>query len=200
MCYPMTGKRVEFRLQGRKCTFWRCIWEFLWGEWWFWRGRPNGGTVIFWRAVQISLIVYLPTLWLHSFLSAECPPCHYTRIALEHAVDTTLPWLAATFGAVWAGLYARFASQWTYLAGEYNEIRRALATRPDPTPENERQSQMWRAGFIEDALDLHLATKPMFTPFIKRILDDAEHQQVRNYLDQAVDGKERREWLQKQLS
>jgi hypothetical protein len=196
----MEDKKLEFRIQGRKCTFWRCVSELLWGEWWFWRGRPNGGTVIFWRALQISFLVYLPALWMHSFLSAECPACHLSWTGFEHTTDTTLQWLAAIFGAVWAGLYARFASQWTYLAGEYNQIRQALATRPQPTSENNHHSQMWRAGFIEDALDLHLATKPMFVPFLKTLLEGKEHQEVRDYFDdKTVDGPQRREWLQKKL-
>ena len=192
---------MTVRLEGRKCSLLKAIWEFLWGEWWFWFGHPNGGTVIFWRAVQISVVpVYLLGLWLHSYLGAECPPCHFTRTALEHALDTTLPWLAATFGAIWAGLYARFASQWTYLAGEYNQIRQMLATQSaKPTAENEKHVQRWRAGFVEDALDLHLATKPMFRPFIKRLLDDPKHQEVRDCFDEAVDGKERRAWLQRKL-
>ncbi len=36
-----------------------------------------------------------------------------------------LPWLGALFGAVYAGLYARFASQWLYLANTYNQIKAA---------------------------------------------------------------------------
>jgi hypothetical protein len=187
---------------GRPGGFLRCVWEALWGEWWFWSGRPNGGTVIFWRALQISLTVYLPALWLHSALSAECPNCDAAWVDFEHAADQSLPWLAAIFGAVWAGLYARFASQWTYLADEYNQIRHALSIRPKPTDENKQHSQMWRAGFIEDALDLHLATKPMFVPYLMRLLEDEDHHEVRKFFDDnTVYGKEGHDcaWLLPQL-
>lgn len=84
----MTRRSLDLRLQGRKSTLRRCFWEFLWGEWWFWRGCANGGTVIFGRALQISLEVYVPGLWLYSFLNAGCPPCSHTRVDLEHAVGS----------------------------------------------------------------------------------------------------------------
>ena len=184
-------------------TFCRLVWELLTGEWWFWAGHPNGGTVVFWRTVQITAVFYVPALVLRSIFSApSCPgACRFDIGALWHNLAGTLPWVGAIFAAVYVALYARFASQWTYLAGVYNQIRQTLVTMKDPpTPTNVHHLQMWRAGFIEDALDLHLATKPMFAPFIKRLLEDEEHHQVRASFDTNTDdGETRRAWLQEQL-
>ena len=116
-------------------------------------------------------------------------------------IADTVPWLGAIFAGVYVALYARFASQWSYLAGVYNQIRQTLATW-DPTKDNANHLNLWRAGFIEDALDLHLATKPMFGPFLLRMLDvnDDEMQDIRDKFDHITHkGKERRERLHKQL-
>jgi hypothetical protein len=183
----------------------RRFWERLWGEWWFWSGRPNGGTVIFWRALQISLLVYLPALGLYSFLSAECPcGCHPSWTGFEHETAHTLPWMAAMFGAVWAGLYARFASQWGYLASAHKQLRATLVSLDDLTNlkerdiERSRQLVLWRAEFVQDALDLHLAAKSMFGPFILRTLDDPG---VAHTFDTYTDAgaKQRRVRLQEEL-
>jgi hypothetical protein len=148
----------------------------------FWWGRPNGGTVIIWRSVQITLSIYLLGLTLRSFAKAGCPQsaCHFDIGGLlnQAGIEDTVPWLGAIFAAVWAALYARFSSQWTYLANVYNQIKQTLVTMdnlselPKNDPDRAEQLRLWRAGFVEDALDLHLATKPMFATFVKRTLDD----------------------------
>jgi hypothetical protein len=177
---------------------WTCrrVGELVTGEWWFWWGRPNGGTVILRRSLQVSLMLYLIGLWLRSLFNAAWP-WHLDFGALWHNGAETVPWLGAIFGAVYAALYARFASQWSYLAGVYNQLRQTLATLKDADQENDNHMQLWKAGFVEDALDLHLATKPMFGPFVQRLLDDPG---VSDGFDAyTVNGEERRERLQKQL-
>lgn len=73
-------------------------------------------------------------------------------------------------GAVYASLYARFASQWSYLAGVYNQIKAAeCGQKCDRIALAE-----WKAGFIEDAEDLHLARKPVFASIIHAWVKDAE--------------------------
>jgi hypothetical protein len=184
--------------------FSHAVGQLVTGEWMFWWGRPNGGTVIIWRSVQITLTMYLLGLALRSFFKAGCPgPCHFEIGGLLHDGAETVPWLGAIFAAVWAALYARFSSQWTYLAGVYNQIKQTLVNLDnlkdlkDRDPERAEQLRLWRAGFIEDALDLHLATKPMFATFVQRTLEDEE---VAKRFDQyTVNGKERRERLLKQL-
>jgi hypothetical protein len=83
------------------------------------------------------------------------------------ALDTTLPfdeqllkhmhWLGAIFAGIYTALYARFASQWQYLATLYHSIKSAEARGSDSAV----VAQM-KVGFIEDALELHLARKQLF--------------------------------------
>ena len=164
-------------------------------------GCPNGGTIIICRSVQITIMMYLLGLVLRSLFNAAWP-WHFDFGALWQNGAETVPWLGAIFAAVYVALYARFASQWSYLAGEYNQIRQTLATWKDPTKDNANHLNLWRAGFIEDALDLHLATKPMFGPYLLRMLDvnDDEMQYIREKFDHITHkGKERRERLHEQL-
>ncbi|VDO51962.1 unnamed protein product [Brugia timori] len=82
------------------------------------------------------------------------------------------------FGATYAALYARFASQWGYIANLYNQIKQSevdaagsaqaaapatsisgTAVSPSPSDAALVLAQ-WKAGFIEDALALHMASKP----------------------------------------
>jgi hypothetical protein len=174
---------------------WEKLWSALTGEWMLRRGCPNGGTVIFCRTVQITLILYLIGLWLRSlFVFGVALPWHSQFSALWYNGVDTLPWLGGIFAAVYAALYARFASQWSYLAGVYNQMRQTLVTTEEP---NGDHLVMWRAAFIEDALDLHLATKPMFRPFLLRMLDMPPV--AAKFDDYTVDGEERREQLEERL-
>jgi hypothetical protein len=156
--------------------------------------RPNGGTIIFLRSVWVSAIIYVIAVSLRSlFISAY--PWRIDFWAFWHSLAETIPWLGAIFAAVYAALYARFASQWSYLAGEYNQIRQIL-TNWGPTT-SAVHVNLWKAGFIEDAIDLHLATKPMFATFISRLLDDPG---VVGSFDSIADkGPERRAQLQQRL-
>jgi hypothetical protein len=47
---------------------------------------------------------------------------------LWHNGADSIGWIGAIFAAVYAALYARFASQWSYLAGVYNQMRQTLVT------------------------------------------------------------------------
>jgi hypothetical protein len=161
----------------------------------YWK-RPNGGTVIFLRWVWVSAIIYVIALSLRSFFISAYPWC-IDFWAFWHSLAETIPWLGAIFAAVYAALYARFASQWSYLAGEYNQIRQTMATWKYPSKNNCDHMNLWKAGFIEDAIDLHLATKPMFATFISRLLDDRA---VVGSFDNITDkGPERRAQLEQRL-
>jgi hypothetical protein len=100
-------------------------------------------------------------------------------------VIQTLPWFGAFFTGVYVALYSRFSSQWTYLAGLYNQIMAVLA-RPESDP---RVMAGWKAGFIEDADDLHLALKPMYAVIIKKLAE--EEDVVKDFEDDAPGGKQR---------
>ncbi|MGH9256831.1 MAG: hypothetical protein ACRD3C_19900, partial [Vicinamibacterales bacterium] len=97
----------------------------------------------------------------------------------------TLPWFGAVFAGMYTALYARFASQWGYLAGVYNQIKAAECRgQCDANALAE-----WKAGFIEDAQELHLATKPA----IASILSVWGRQpNVKAKFIETVAGKERR--------
>ncbi len=71
--------------------------------------------------------------------------------------------MSAVFGGVYLALYARFSSQWAYLASLYNQIKQTEAT----AGVNVDVLASWKAGFIEDAENLHLACKSSFAPVIK---------------------------------
>jgi hypothetical protein len=203
-CSKCKCRNCTWPIEGRKFNLGRFIWELFTGEWWFWCGRPNGGTVIFWRTVQITVIFSAIALAARSYLVAGCAavPCDFDWRPLFHDDHAeTVPWLGAIFGAVWVALYARYSAQWSYLAGVINQMRQTLASRPDPSDENVQHLCLWRAGFIEDCLDLHLATKPMFGPFLQRLLEDEEHRAVvRTFDTYTNEGPPRREWLHNQLT
>lgn len=213
-------------MEGRKCWHtvvcickkcwcgvkWTCsrIWEFVTGEWWFWWGLPNGGTIILLRTAQVTFIFYVLGLALRSYLEAGCAtaPCDLHWRALLHDDHAeTVPWFGAIFAAVWAALYARFASQWSYLAGVYNQMRQTLVSLKDDLDdlkelkgERAYQLDLWKAGFVEDALALHLATKPVFGPFILRTIKGEYSGRVPQTFDNyAHNGEKRRKRLEKRL-
>lgn len=73
--------------------------------------------------------------------------------------------------AIYTALYARFASQWAYLANLFNQIKASEIKKVD----NPSELTAWKAGFIEDCEDLHLATKPMFATLIHVWLTDEKY-------------------------
>src|SRR5687768_3696804 len=86
--------------------------------------RPNGGTVIFLRALITASSAYLITLGIRERLAPGATWC-LSAAAARAALYDTFTWFGAIFAASYAALYARFASQWTYLASLYNEIKAA---------------------------------------------------------------------------
>ena len=82
----------------------------------------------------------------------------FSFVELRAQVAHLTGWLGPVFAGTYAALYTRFASQWTYLAGVYNQIK-AAQSRKDA---NLDVIAEWKAGFIEDAADLHLIRKPTF--------------------------------------
>lgn len=130
--------------------------------------RPNGGTVIFLRALVTSVLLYAIVVALKQVLDPNKGWIFNFR-ELQLEVGRSLQWFGAIFGAAYAALYARFSSQWTYLAGLYNQIEAANARAAEKADAEAAQNAVyeWMAGFLEDALELHLATKPLFASIIK---------------------------------
>jgi hypothetical protein len=130
--------------------------------------RANGSGVILCRTIIVSFILYIMALLLRAAL--DPPICMTLSMDAPRCVATnTLPWFGAIFVAVYATLYTRFSSQWTYLAGLYNQIKATeaqIAVAADKSAAEDVLAS-WKAGFIEDAEELHLALKPMFAALIQ---------------------------------
>jgi hypothetical protein len=79
--------------------------------------------------------------------------------------------LLLSLGGIYTALYARFASQWNYLANLYNQMMQVGVSA-----EHIQRDKMarWKAGFVEDAYSLHLAQKPMFAEVVAHLLVDPE--------------------------
>jgi hypothetical protein len=132
-------------------------------------GYPNGGTVVFLRALHVTVVIFLGTLaatnWLDSSRGSEFS---WAELAIQ--IREHLTWIGAIFATVYALLYARFASQWTYLAGLYNQLKAAQAR----TDADQEAIAEWRAAFIEDCDELHLVRKPMFASIVNALLSSDE--------------------------
>jgi hypothetical protein len=120
--------------------------------------RANGGGIVLARSILSSVVVFFLALVAEaSFAEGKLAFPALTQISKN------VPWFGAIWVAVYFGLYARFASQWTYLAGLYNQIKASeiaalaqLVGKDDkntekPIEEVMRKLAEWKAGFIEDA-------------------------------------------------
>src|SRR5690606_21750544 len=94
--------------------------------------------------------------------------------AFRSLLADTIPWFGAIFAGVYVALYSRFASQWNYVASLYNQIMQTAVQHPPNGITHESALRLWQAAFIEDAEDLHLATKPMFSSVIRSMLAKPE--------------------------
>lgn len=146
---------------GSSWKFWGRIVEILSGERLL-NSHANGGGVILVRSALSSSVLYLVVLSALSLLD--------DGIDVNKRIVDTLPWFGAMFAAIYASLYARFASQWTYLANLYNQIKQTeLELAKDsvnPGTTNEKLAE-WKAAFIEDAQNLHLVRKPIYASVIR---------------------------------
>ncbi|HEV8412066.1 MAG TPA: hypothetical protein VGQ49_00635 [Bryobacteraceae bacterium] len=147
--------------------------EFVTWEWLLTRAHhSNGSTVIITRAFLTAAELWILALALRNFLDPS-RSWTFSSIELRNQLIGTASWFATIFAALYVGYYARFSSQWTYLAGVYNQIKAAECRG---TPDNGGKLALadWKAGFIEDAEELHLATKPMMAAIISVWSKDSE--------------------------
>lgn len=105
----------------------------------------------------------------------------------------------AFFAAAYTALYARFASQWTYVAGVYNQIMAAKVRGIPPDAAAISALNAWQAGFIEDAEDLHLATKPMFAGVVLSMLDEETGTVRAKFVEATAGGQARLEALERRV-
>lgn len=158
---------------------------------------PNGGTAIFVRTVWITVLLYSCALLLRAVGYTDWSlGIDWQKLSSE--VSETTTWLGAIFAAVYTALYARFSSQWSYLANVYHQIKAAiLSGPPNPSPEQQQQLGFWKAAFVEDAEDLHLVRKKMFAMTAWEWLkDDSVKEKFDTY---TAGGRRRRVRLQRRL-
>lgn len=157
------------------------------GEWLL-KFIPNGGTAVFWRSAGITGWVYFSAIALFSLTRRGAEfEFSFAQFLLE--LHETIHWAGAIFAGVYVGLYSRFAAQWSYLADLYNQLMAACISLGDARVEANETLSSWKAGFIEDAIDLHLACKPMFAFAIHDLLSNRA---VREIFVAHTDGGSRR--------
>jgi hypothetical protein len=144
--------------------------QFASGEWLL-ADRPNGGFVVLFGALWVAVPVYALSVALMEIFDPRSQ-AEFSYLALSSRVSETLAWFGAIYGAVYAALYARFSSQWQYLAQLYNQLMEFGFSEEAKDPGNADRWDNWRAGFIEDACTLHLASKPMFAAAISQMISE----------------------------
>lgn len=85
------------------------------------------------------------------------------------AFSVTLPWLGFIFAGVYTAYYARFSSQYTYLADLYNQ-QMAVSAQVSEGKQTQQVFALWEAAYIEDAELLHLYKKPEVANLIREML------------------------------
>jgi hypothetical protein len=148
---------------------------------------PNGGTAVLLRSSFISIYLYLLAIAIKS-LTSECATFSFSADELRSEFNSTIPWLGVIFGGTYAALYSRFSSQWSYLADLYNQQLSASLTLSDEQITGVNFA-IWQAAFIEDAVCMHLDTKPGFS---NAILEMLQEKNIRGILEREKHfGKER---------
>ena len=138
--------------------------------------RANGGTIILVRALLTSLVLYgLAIGFKHAIDPTRS--WHFSSLELRLELLRSFQWFGAIFAGVYAALYARFSSQFTYLANLYNQIKQAEVREAEKGSEASALKLCeWKAAFLEDAEVLHLSTKPIFASVISAWVSDARVQ------------------------
>lgn len=153
--------------------------------------RANGGGTILARSLWATVFIYVPSLWLYELID---PANSWSPSLIEArtVVVDTVGWFGAIFAGLYATLYTRFASQWTYLNNVYNQIKSA-ETRSAGNLDSSQPVAAWKAGFIEDAAELHLAYKPLFASVIVAWSKDDEVEKA--FIDNTTGNKERFDFI-----
>jgi len=173
--------------------------DWLSGEYLLTRIRyPNGGTVVFIRALHVTVFIFLGALAIINLLD---PNRGYEFSWREFGTQTLahVPWIGGIFATVYALLYARFSSQWTYIAGLYNQLKAAQAR----TDVNKDVIAEWRAAFVEDCDELHLLRKPMFASIVDNLVNSErdDTKKVRKlFEDHTPGGKLRLDKISKEVA
>ena len=166
--------------------------SFISGEWMLSRGRPNGGDVVIFRTLWVGtmlIVIFAAIKVTEQPTTSVCAFVCATWTELLCIVRSTQG--PVMYGAVYAALYARFTSQWLYMANLYNQIKQAEITAQKPL--RKVALSQWKAGYIEDAYVTHMATKPMVAGVIRAWYSDpyvqdafakhtTDHRKILNWL------------------
>jgi hypothetical protein len=117
---------------------------------------PNGGNAVFFRSliVTIEVLIFGYISWRTLDPDNSWSQLSWTTFRTD--IVGLAKWAAGVFSGVYLAFYARFVSQWSYLANLYNQIKQVEVQGV----QDQGALAQWKAGFIEDAMDLHMVTKP----------------------------------------
>jgi hypothetical protein len=147
------------------------------GEWMLDK-HPNGGDIILARALLITLLITMSLLELMDL--SDSTRVFAFRIDWQHLTHlflANLGLVGGVFAASYTALYARFSSQWNYLANLYNQQMQVGISSDAQICESDEAADTydrWCAAFVEDAWCLHLARKKMFAEAICQMLERKE--------------------------
>lgn len=136
---------------------------------------PNSGGIVILRSLIASFCVLTIGFWGNSMIEAKFQGNFAPLDVLYHGLKNNGLWYAYTFAAVYAALYARFSSQWQYLAGLYNDLMAKTVDLKGIEKDESGLLAIWWAAFIEDAEMMHLATNKTYGTPIKYLLESNKH-------------------------
>ena len=140
---------------------WKTFAHYFSAEWLLRLSGANGGGVILARSLLVALKLTAISLTLRNLIDPDLTECCFYYDFAKQLIEIA-PWYAAAVGAVYAALYARFSAQWSYLAGIYNQIKQSeveLYGAGSVNSDALLKLAEWKAGYIEDAHNLHLYAK-----------------------------------------
>ncbi len=133
--------------------------------------RANGGTAVLFRSLWVTFLILVVATPAKAYLDKDTV-FSFSVEQLKSDLGEVLPWAGAVFAGTYAAFYARFSAQWSYLANLYNQLMQFSLSLSVEEADGNRLVNSWYAAFIEDALDLHLAKKSMFSTMIVELLRD----------------------------
>lgn len=134
--------------------------------------RPNGGDVIFIRSTIITVEISFLALLMVNANQLAVEMLMELPIYLDFISERTV-WIGAIFVVCYTALYSRSSAQVSYISDLYNRIMEISVCTPSGYIDHENFNIL-KAGFVEDAITLHLARKDIFAPTVLNFLKDSE--------------------------
>ncbi len=104
----------------------------------------------------------------------EFTACTISTNVLLRGFQDHPTWFGLVFAAAYTALYTRFAAQWKYIVDLYNSQSSMAVSvnRSGLSGAGRKAWATWRAAFIVDVDNVHLATKELFSLVIMTHLND----------------------------